>query len=103
MKLKTINQACTDTVIDETGSDVTMGWDGLDSNGELKPTERQIKANDERDWFITGDDEPDETGQDKIENRVKRHDEILQKHSILLARIDSKIDNIATVVSRLRN
>ena len=103
MKLKQINQSTTDTVVNEVGSDETTAWDGVDSSGNLKPTKREIEANNERDWFITGDGEGDATGFDSIESQVKRHDQTLQQHSILLDRIDTKLDNVVHAVQKLGN
>ena len=100
MKLNKIHEATTDTVVVEVGSDPTEIWDGRDSDGNLKP---EFRSDHDRDWFITGDDEPEQTEYNSIESKVKRHEETLQKHSMLLNRIDSKLDNVINVVSRLGN
>jgi hypothetical protein len=97
---KSVDQACTDTVVETGNNDKTQEWEpDYDSDGKLKPV-RNIEAENERDWFITGDGDEGHD-RDTVENRLKAHDETLTQHTILLGKLDTKLDNISIAVEKI--
>jgi hypothetical protein len=80
---KTVVESATETIVDST--DETTIWPN----------------DDERDWFITGDDDEDHTSP-PIEKTIEDHDKIIRSHSVEIRELKNFIKSgFQAILSRL--